>query len=37
MLRCCRGGHHFPHLADPARFVALLSGMAAALPARCAA
>jgi pimeloyl-ACP methyl ester carboxylesterase len=30
-------GHHFPHLADPARFVALLSGMAAALPARCAA
>jgi pimeloyl-ACP methyl ester carboxylesterase len=25
-------GHHFPHLADPDRFVALLTGLAAALP-----
>ncbi|MGN6378272.1 MAG: alpha/beta fold hydrolase [Gaiellales bacterium] len=30
-------GHHFPHLADPARFVALLTGLAAALPDRRAA
>jgi pimeloyl-ACP methyl ester carboxylesterase len=27
-------GHHFPHLADPERFVALLTGLAAGLPAR---
>src|SRR5262245_33115681 len=25
-------GHHFPHLADPHRFAALLTGLAAALP-----
>jgi pimeloyl-ACP methyl ester carboxylesterase len=25
-------GHHFPHLADPIRFAALLSGLAAGLP-----
>ena len=25
-------GHHFPHLADPARFAALLAGLAAAAP-----
>ena len=26
-------GHHFPHLADPTRFAALLTGLATALPA----
>ena len=25
-------GHHFPHLADPARFAAMLTGLAAGLP-----
>jgi hypothetical protein len=27
-------GHHFPHLADPARFAAMLTGLAAGLPGR---
>jgi pimeloyl-ACP methyl ester carboxylesterase len=27
-------GHHFPHLADPARFAAMLTGLAAGLPLR---
>jgi pimeloyl-ACP methyl ester carboxylesterase len=28
-----RVGHHFPHLSDPARFAALLTGLLAGLPA----